>query len=119
MKTSALTLLPLTQFHTASGQYDGVATAFNSTAVKGPAYYNSKSAATAAVFLNGFVGTIEIQGTLDSDPLTATWVTLTTSSNVTPTTTNTATDITGNIVWFRASITNFTAGVITKITVAY
>jgi hypothetical protein len=120
MKTNLQTLLALTQYHTPSGQYDGVSLSFDSSTVKGPAYYNSKSLATVAVFLNDFIGTLEIQGTLDSDPLTATWTTLQTYGNTTtPTIINTSDNITGNIVWIKAKINNFTSGTITKVTVAY
>jgi hypothetical protein len=120
MKTTSLTLLALTQYHTPSGAYDGASTGFDSSAVKGPSYYKSKSAATVAVFLNNFVGTIEIQGTLDSDPATAEWTTLQTYGNTTtPTSTTTSSDIAGNIVWLQAKVNNFTSGTITKIAVSY
>lgn len=120
MKTTVNVLLPLTQRGTPSGNYDGTVVPFAGVAQKAQAYYNGKSAATVALFLNGFVGVVEIQGTLESDPQTTNWVTLATvGDNVTPLTSNTAQDVVGNLVWVRAEVKRFTSGAINKATVSY
>ena len=68
--TTSVTLLPTTAFGSASGNYDGSATAFNSDKVKGDGYYGfSDGVHTIQTRVTSLVGTIKIQGTLVKDPL--------------------------------------------------
>jgi len=122
MKTSALILLPLTQFAANNGIYDGISPNFSGASVKGPAYYGGFAGlATVAIFTNGFVGTLVIEATLDSDPLTATWVQVVTrpGSIITPLSVSEAIDIHGNYTWIRARLADYTGGSVSKVTLAY
>ena len=135
MKTASYVLIPATSFGIANENYDGVSEDFNGVPVKAAAYYlKDKTLQTAAWYLNGFQGKIEIQATLDEDPNTENYFTISQSNignipeNETPVdplptyppiTENGAENIEGNFTWIRASVTRFTAGTITKITLGY
>jgi len=104
--------------------------------VKGDGYFsNADGFHTVQVQTNNFVGKIEIQGTLNTDPSSNDWfnVELGTNSysvdttglvsptNITYVQYTTATTLiksynfTGNLVWVRSKISNFTEGSITSI----
>jgi hypothetical protein len=106
------------------------------TKFKGDGYYGrSDGFHTIQIDLNGFLGKIEIQGTLAVNPVEADWFTmelgtgsqsvdttgLITEQNITyveyvQSTTNVkAYNFTSNSVWIRASITNWTAGTLNSI----
>jgi len=122
MKTTTQQLLPLTNHGTASGNYDGSSTDFNGDAVKAAGYYSTHGTLqSAAFFTEDFLGTIEIQATVDSESATASWFTVHTftgdgSSLVAD---NEAQNLTGRFTWVRAKVSNFTQGVINKVTVSY
>jgi len=112
----------LTNHGTASGNYDGSSTDFNGDAVKAAGYYSTHGTLqSAAFFTEDFLGTIEIQATVDSESATASWFTVHTftgdgSSLVAD---NEAQNLTGRFTWVRAKVSNFTQGVINKVTVSY
>ena len=104
--------------------------------VKGDAYFGTTDGLhTIAVDLNDFIGTIKIQGSLETDPTATDWFDIDLSDGeFTIDTTGKVTDVvvdnlaytvaetsmksynsTGNFVWLRANISNWTAGTITKI----
>ena len=95
---------------TASVEIDG-------TSYKGDGFYNySDGLHTVAHYLLTFVGIVEVQGALTDDPVEADWVTLDTRGDaVTPLTEDATYNFTGNFVWIRARVTEFTSGTITKI----
>ena len=103
---------------------------------KGDGYYGrSDGLHTVQVDLNGFIGTVTMQGTLATNPVEADWFTLVldsgkqsvdttglvttqsiTSVEYTSVTTNTKTyNFTGNYVWVRAYVSNWTAGTVNSI----
>lgn len=105
---------------TASGAGTGTGTAsleIDGTKVKGDGFYNySDGLHTSVHYVAGFTGTIEIQGALTADPVEADWVTVAGGTTVgVALTENVSFNFTGNFVWIRARVTNFTAGTITKI----
>ena len=72
---------------------------------------------TVAWFLANFVGTIQFQGALTKDPVEADWADIPNASVIAASslTQNAHLNFTGNYVWVRAKITDFTAGTITQI----
>lgn len=127
MKTNTLQLLAMTDFGTASGNYDGTATAFNGNAVKAAGYYSNKGTAqTVAYFTEDFVGTLTIQATVDSTVSDSSWFDVTTfggdGSSVNDSALkyfNSAVNVTGRFTWMRVKVTGFTQGVIMKVTLSY
>ena len=117
----------MTDFGTASGNYDGTATAFNGNAVKAAGYYSNKGTAqTVAFFTEDFVGNIEIQATVDSTVSDSSWFTVHTFGGDGSTVNdsalkyfNSAINVTGRFTWMRVKITGFTQGVIMKVTLSY
>ncbi len=94
--------------------------------IKGDGYYgNSDGFHTAQLKLNTFVGKVEIQGTLASDPTSNDWfnmlLTPTVGSNTTTvvhtvsTSSITMFNFTGNIVWIRGKISDFIQGTVESI----
>ena len=122
MKTTSQQLLSATDHGTASGNYDGSSTDFNGDAVKAAGYYSTHGTLqSVAFFTEDFLGTIEIQATVDSESATASWFTVHTftgdgSSLVAD---NETQNLTGRFTWVRAKVSNFTQGVINKVTVSY
>jgi len=74
-----------------------------------------------AFFLLNFQGRIRIQATLDQQPVSdAVWFDIEDFDSVgSATTDNFARNITGNFVWIRARVEDFTAGTITKLMLSY
>ena len=123
MKTTTLQLLPTTTYGTPSGTYDGSSADFNGVRQQAANYYGAFGGLqTIAFYLNGFQGRIKLEATLESDPTEdSDWfrvydVDYTDSSEGSI---NFSTNITGNFVWMRARIEEFTGGTITKIMMSY
>ena len=127
MKTNTLQLLAFTDFGTASGNYDGTATAFNGNAVKAAGYYSNRGTSqTVAYFTEDFLGTITIQATVDSTVSATSWFDVATFTGDGSTVNdsalqyfNSSQNITGRFTWMRVKVTGFTQGVIMKITLSY
>ena len=104
--------------------------------VKGDAYFGTTDGLhTIMVDLSAFIGTIKIQGSLENDPTATDWFDIDLSDGeFTIDTTGKVTDVvvdnlayavaetsmkayncTGNFVWLRADISNWTAGTINRI----
>jgi len=126
MKTASYTLIPFTAFgisNTIDGNYDGTSPDFNGDPVKAAAYYTKGTGLqTIATFLNQFEGVLTIEGTLEPEADTENYFAIAPeidSSVLGPITQNEAFNVDGNFTWIRASVTNFTAGVITKVSMGY
>ena len=104
--------------------------------VKGDAYFGATDGLhTVMINLAGFIGTIKIQGSLADDPAETDWfdaqlndgeLNVDTTGKVTEIVVDSITyalaetsikvyNTTGNFVWLRANISNWTAGTITRI----
>lgn len=113
---------------------------YTSERIKGDGYFGgSDGLHTVFWSVAGFIGTIEIQGTLASEPMDEDWatITLTAPSNqyfvdttgavniagvdstryTTETTANKSYNFTGNFVWLRGRISEFTQGVMNGISI--
>lgn len=122
MRATALTLIPATQHGTANGNYDGTSESFSGVPVKAAGYYTKyKHLQTASWHLNDLVGYVTIEATLDDDPDTGEYFAIAPviGDNVNPVIEDEATNIDGKFTWIRATVTEFTAGAITKISIGY
>jgi len=121
MKTLSYNLLPATTFGTAVDNYDGIATTFSGVPVKASAYYSkAKDTQTASWYLTNFTGKLLFEATLDADPDSANYSTIATvDGTVTPVTINDFVNLKGKYTWIRATVTDFTAGSIQKVSLGY
>tara|TARA_R110000823_G_scaffold207786_6_gene338317 strand:- start:1553 stop:1924 length:372 start_codon:yes stop_codon:yes gene_type:complete len=118
MPATAITLIPTTSFGAANGNYDGAASLWYSPKAKADGYYGfTDGLHTVAYYPSAFIGTLTIQASLVTDPQATDWVDVagtTTGDGATPTSTAVSFNFTGNFVWVRIKIDQFTAGAITK-----
>jgi hypothetical protein len=122
MKTTTLQLLPTTSYGTPSGNYDGSSEDFSGDRQQAANYYGGFGGLqTVAFFLSGFQGRIRIEATLDSVPASeSAWFQVSDfDSTESATTNNFSVNITGNFVWIRARVTDFSAGTISKVMLSY
>lgn len=121
MKTSSYTLIPATTFGSAVENYDGVATDFSGIPQKAAAYYSKdKSIQTLSWYLSNFVGVLTIEATLDEESDSTNYFPIhSVGDGVTPLSENDFANLEGNYTWIRATITDFTAGVIQKVSLGY
>ena len=103
---------------------------------KGDAYFGANDGLhTIAIQLNDFIGTIKIQGSLATDPQETDWFDISLSSGATgvdttgkiadalvtslpyalPETSMKSYNATGNFVWLRVDVSNWTGGTISRI----
>jgi hypothetical protein len=119
MKTTDLTLLPLTVYGTPSGNYDGSSdTDFAGDRQKAADYYRRRTGLQSVRFVTqDFEGTITVQATLDADPQhDADWFDVYEFSAGTA---DVSYPIKGNFTWMRAQVSEFSGGQITSVTVTY
>jgi hypothetical protein len=122
MKTTTLQLLPTTTYGTPSGNYDGSSQDWSGDRQQAANYYGGfGDLQTIAFYLNGFQGLIKIEATLDSVPTAdSDWFRVYEFDSTTQTTTNNfSTNITGNFVWIRANVEDFSAGIISRVVLSY
>ena len=121
--TTSTTLLATTTFGTSAGNYDGSSLAFNADKVKGDGFYGfSDGVPTVQTRVTALVGTVKIQGTLVKDPASTDWVdiaSVVTSDGSTAITNSYFNNFTGNFVWIRIAVSDFTAGSINNIYMAH
>jgi len=108
-----------TAFGAANGPYNGTDTNWYSNAYKGDGYYGyTDGLHTVSFKLTGFVGTIGMQASIATTPTAADWFDIDSTQvgdNINPLSEVTFANFSGNFVWVRAAITNFTAGTINKV----
>jgi hypothetical protein len=116
------TILSETVHGVPSGNYDGSSQDWASDPVEAADYYRGRGSSTQTVTtdITGFVGSIVIEATLDTESDQAHWFELTRiGDSITPTTDRIPATIPGNFVWLRARIELFDSGTINFITVTY
>lgn len=121
MNYTTTTIIDTTEHGVPSGNYDGSSLVWSSDAVKAVAYYRGQgSFQTITIQVTGFRGKIVIEGSLSDQSDTTSWVELYdydfTNSTITDYHPET---ITGNFVWMRARVIDFTQGVIVGVTISY
>ena len=101
---------------------DSTVTTVTGTKFKGDGYYGrSDGFHTVQYSLDGFIGTIVIQATLAVEPSSTDWFTLSETSHTSANDSSSNADggflynFTGNYVWVRAYISNWTDGTISNI----
>jgi len=103
----------------ANGAYNGTDLNWYSTQYKADGYYGyTDGLQTVSYKLTGFVGVIGMQASLATTPTATDWFDITESqigNGVTPTSISTYANFSGNFVWVRVAITNFTAGTINRV----
>ena len=113
------TLLATTTVGSETGNYDGSATSFNSDKVKGDGYYGfADGVHTVQSRVTALIATVKLQATLATTPTDADWVDIETVVNgdgSTAITNGYITNFTGNYVWIRVAVTNFTSGTINTV----
>jgi hypothetical protein len=114
-------LLTNVVYGTPSGRYDGSSQDWVSDTVKAADYYRGRgSVQTIGFSVIGFVGTITIEATLDTDPASAAWFdTITYGDASTITTQSISEAVVGNFTWLRARVEQFDAGTITSVNITY
>ena len=121
--TTSTTLLATTTFGTSSGNYDGSSLTFNGDKVKGDGYYGfSDGVHTVQTRVTAFVGTLKIQGSLQKDPANTDWADINNiviGDGSTAITDSYFNNFTGNFVWIRVTVSDFTAGNINNIYMAH
>lgn len=118
---STLTLVDNITYGTPSGNYDGSSQDFFTDAVPAANYYGGQgSLQTITYRLSGFVGIITMEATLNDQQDSAPWFEIAVfGDGVAPDSGIFPDNIQGNFTWIRARVTEFTAGTIDSITVAY
>jgi hypothetical protein len=118
---STLILLGNTVYGTPAGNYDGSSLDFEGNAVPAANYYGGQgSVQTVTYRLEGFVGRIAIEATLNDQKESAPWFEVAVYGNGSdPDSGIIPVNVLGNFTWLRARITDFTAGTIQSINVAY
>ena len=132
-----------TTYDSVQVQYPNTATTaliYTSERIKGDGYFGSNDGLHTVFWsVSGFIGTIEIQGTLASAPTDNDWATITLAAPgnryivdstgavsiagvdstryTTETTDNKSYNFTGNFVWLRGRISEFTQGVMNGISI--
>ena len=115
------TLVSDVTYGSASGNYDGSSQDWFSDAVPAANYYGGQGALQTITYqLQDFVGVITIRATLNDLQESAPWFDIATyGDGSTPDTGTIPVTVMGNFTWIRAEITEFSAGTIQLITVAY
>lgn len=112
-------VLSATSFGNSYPPYDGSNPVFSSDKLKGNGYYGyTDGLHTVSYKTTGFQGILKFQGSLATTPTESDWFDITDTSIGDGTTLVTGTtffNFTGNFVWCRAHVTNFTAGTIDKV----
>lgn len=104
------------QTHTGDSGVESV----TGTKYRGDGYYGrSDGFHTVQYTISGFIGTISIQASLAIDPADEDWFTIYTQAypvnNDEGTTGSFVTNFTGNYVWIRANIINWTDGTVSSV----
>lgn len=115
-------ILGTTVYGEPSGNYDGSSQDWASDAVPAASYYRGRGGLQTVTFsVENFEGTIYLDATLDTLPESATWFNtfIFDDGSTTPITDYHPVTITGNFVWLRCRIENFSGGTINSVTATY
>lgn len=115
------TILSNVQHGVPSGNYDGSSQDWASDPAQAADYYRGRGSSTQTVTfaLEGFVGRIVLEATLDTESPSATWFETFAIGDTEPLTDYQPITLPGNFVWMRARVELFEAGTIQAITITY
>ena len=121
MNLTTETLLPLTIYGQASGNYDGSSQDFFSDPVRAVGYYLGQgSIETVQIRVTGFTGRMTVQCSLQNDPVQAEWFDVYSYTHITtPVTEYHPVSLTGNFVWMRVRVELFDSGTIDNVLLVY
>lgn len=121
MTITNLEIIGLTTVGTPSGNYDGSTDHFISDPVKAVDYYQGQgSLQTVFIRVSDFEGTITLQATLDYNNELANWFDVYEYSSTSAVITDyVPVNLTGNFVWIRAVVTDYTTGTINFVNISY
>ena len=99
--------------------YDGTSPDFYSDKLRGNGYYGyTDGLHTVSYQLTSFIGIINMQATLATDPTDADWFDIPDTiigDGIAPVSVSLYANYTGNFVWCRCAVTQFTAGIINRV----
>lgn len=105
-----------------SDHYDGTSSFYSASTCASGYYGGFSEYQTVTLDVSNFIGAIDIQASLNSDPSTASYFSVQSvpiiSSNVAITDTFTTT-VVGNFVLLRIAVSNFSSGIINSVSVTY
>jgi hypothetical protein len=116
------TILDTTVYGEPSGNYDGSSQEWYSDPVKAADYYHGRGGLQTILFsVTDFEGDMYLEATLDTLPDTAAWFNTYTygDGSTIPLTDYHPANVTGNFVWLRVRVSNFSGGTINSVTVSY
>jgi len=112
-------LISNTAHGSAKGPYNGTDTTWYTDKYKGMGYYgHTDGLHTASFEITGLIGLINFQGSLAATPGEDDWFDIADTSignAVTASTTTSFVNFSGNFVWIRVAVTQFSAGTINKV----
>jgi len=118
MSIVPIVVISNTAHGSSNGNYDGTSEDWYSDAYKGDGYYGyTDGLHTGSYKLTNFIGSIGFQASLATTPTENDWFDLTDTiiSSEDPLTTSVFKNFSGNFVWVRIAVTNFTQGTINKV----
>lgn len=115
-------ILPLTVYGEASGNYDGSSLGWISDPVQAAEYFRGRGGIQTIVFdTTDFEGTMYLEACLDTLADSAAWFTTFVygDGSSIPLTDRYSETVLGNFVWMRVRVTGFTGGTINSVTISY
>lgn len=115
-------ILPLTEYGEASGNYDGSSQDWSSDPVQAAEYFRGRGSVQTIVFdTTGFEGTMYLEACLDTLADSAAWFTTFVygDGSSIPLTDHHPETVLGNFTWMRVRVTGFSGGTINSVTISY
>jgi hypothetical protein len=122
MSLTTEVLLDRTQYGVPSGNYDGSSLNFYGDPKPAANYFRGRGPLQTIIYdLDGFVGEIFIEATLDANPAEAVWVSVAElgADSSTQFTGRYSSNLLGNYTWLRVRVEDFTDNIIRSITATY
>lgn len=115
-------ILPLTVYGEAAGNYDGSSQDWSSDPVQAAEYFRGRGSVQTITFdVTDFEGTMYLEACLDTLADSAAWFTTFVfgDGSTVPITDRHPETILGNFVWMRVRVTGFSGGTINSVNISY
>lgn len=113
-------ILPLTVYGQAAGNYDGSSLDWSSDPVQAAEYYRGRGGIQTITFdTTNFEGTMFLEACLDTVADSADWFVTYELGGGSPLTARTSETVLGNFVWMRVRVEGFSSGTINFVTISY